>query len=129
MRHKVRNGQNLPHESQNFTKKKIQSNFTYNLSHFSTSLRPQTVFSKYFFCFLLQTPGCLRTCVFGVTNCLIPKRASVQLLQGQMNLDLIIAVQGSRCLASAVGHSRKGEIRTMSSLLLSGVTGEITQLH
>ena len=38
MRHKVRNGQNLPHESPNFTIF-FQSNFTYNLSHFSTSLR------------------------------------------------------------------------------------------
>ena len=27
------------------------------------------------------------------------------------------AVQGSRCLASALGHSRKGEIRTVSILL------------
>ena len=63
----------------------------YNLSHFSTSLRPHylAVFSKHFFCFLLETPGCLQTCVFGVTNYVMPKRASVQLLHGQMILDLL----------------------------------------
>ena len=33
--------------------------------------------------------GCLGTCVFGVTNCVIPKRASVQLLHGPMNLDIL----------------------------------------
>ena len=48
----------------------------------------KTVFSKYFFCFLLQTPGCLVTCVFCVTNCGMPKRALVQLLHGQINLDI-----------------------------------------
>ena len=48
MRHKVRNGQNLPHESPNFTNYFFQSNFSYNLSHFSTSPRPdyQNSFSK-----------------------------------------------------------------------------------
>ena len=40
MRHKVRNGQNLPHESPNFTNYFFQSDFTYNLGHFLTSLRP-----------------------------------------------------------------------------------------
>ena len=40
MRHKVRNGQNLPNESPNFTNYFFQSIFTYNLSHFPTSLRP-----------------------------------------------------------------------------------------
>ena len=39
MRHKVRNGQNLPNESLNFSNYFFQSNFTYNFSHFSTSLR------------------------------------------------------------------------------------------
>ena len=53
MRHKVCNGQNLPHESLNFTNYFFQSDFTYNLRHFSTSLRPhyQNSFSKYFFLF------------------------------------------------------------------------------
>ena len=52
MRHKVRNGQNLPYESPNFTNYYFQSDFTYNLSHFATSLRPyyQNSF-KYFFVF------------------------------------------------------------------------------
>ena len=40
MRHKVCNGQNLPHESLNFTNYFFQSDFTYNLRHFSPSLRP-----------------------------------------------------------------------------------------
>ena len=40
MSHKVRNGQNLPHESPNFTNYFFGSNFTYKLSHVSTSLRP-----------------------------------------------------------------------------------------
>ena len=54
MRHKVRNGQNLSHESPNFTNYFFQSDLTYNLSHFSTSLRPHyqnSFFSKYFFLF------------------------------------------------------------------------------
>ena len=53
-RHKVRNGQNLPHESPNFTNYFFQSNFTYNLSHFSTSLRPDyqnSFFEIFFFVF------------------------------------------------------------------------------
>ena len=49
----------------------------------------KTFFSKYFFVFVLYLiPGCLKTCVFGVTNYVIPKRASVQLLHGPINLDL-----------------------------------------
>ena len=40
LRHKVRNGQNLPHESPIFTNYFLKSNFTYNLSHFSACLRP-----------------------------------------------------------------------------------------
>ena len=51
MRHKVLNGQNLPNESPNFTNNFFQSNFTYNLSHFFTSLRPD--YQNIFFCFLL----------------------------------------------------------------------------
>ena len=46
MCHKVRSGQKLPHASPNFTNYFFQSNFRYNLSHFS-----KTVFSKYFFLF------------------------------------------------------------------------------
>ena len=90
LRRKVRNGQNLPHESLNFTNLKKKSNFTDNFGHFSTSRRPHYQYSFFliFFCFLLQTPGCLVTCVFGVTNCVMPRRASVQLLHGQMNLDV-----------------------------------------
>ena len=38
--HKVRNGQNLLHESPNFTNYFFQSKFRYNLGHVSTSLRP-----------------------------------------------------------------------------------------
>ena len=54
LRHKVRNCQNLPYESPNFTIYFFHSNFTYNLGHFSTSLRPHyqnSFFSKYFFLF------------------------------------------------------------------------------
>ena len=40
LRHKVRNGQNLPHESPNFTTNKFQSDFAYNLDKgcFATSI-------------------------------------------------------------------------------------------
>ena len=47
----MRNGQNLPHECPNLTKYFFLDNFTYNLSHFSTILRPHyqnSFFSKYF---------------------------------------------------------------------------------
>ena len=91
LRHKVRNGQNLPHESPNFTNHFFQSNFKYNLSNFSTSLRPHyqnSFFLNNLFSFVFQAPECVETCVFGVTSCEIPKQASVQLLHGQMNLDL-----------------------------------------
>ena len=40
LRPKVRNGQNIPHESPNFTNYFFQSNFTYNFSNVSTSLTP-----------------------------------------------------------------------------------------
>ena len=40
LRHRVRNGQNLLHESPNFRNYFFLSNFTDNLVHFSTSLRP-----------------------------------------------------------------------------------------
>ena len=40
MRHEVRNGQNLPHESPNFTNFYFQSDFLCNFRHSSTSLRP-----------------------------------------------------------------------------------------
>ena len=40
---------------------------------------------------LLQISECLGTCVFSVTNCVMPKRAFVQLLHGQMKLDLSIS--------------------------------------
>ena len=49
---KVRNGQNLPHESPNFTNYFFQSNFTYNWGNVSTSLRPHyqnSFFLNYFF--------------------------------------------------------------------------------
>jgi hypothetical protein len=97
MRHKVRNGQNLPHESPNFTNYYFQSDFTYNFSHFSTSLRPHyqnSFFLNIFFCFIFLTQGCLKTCAFGVTKCVIPKQASVQLLHGPMNLDLTDSIHG-----------------------------------
>ena len=40
LRHKVRNCQNLPHKSLNFTNYFFKSNFTYNLGHVSPNLRP-----------------------------------------------------------------------------------------
>ena len=46
LRHKVRNGQHLSHESPNFTNYFFQSNFMYNLGHFSTSLIPYYQNSK-----------------------------------------------------------------------------------
>ena len=91
LRHKVRNRKNLPHEILNFRNIFFLSNFMDNLVLPSTSMMPYyqiVFFSKYFFGFLFLTQGCLRTCVFGVTNCVMPKRVSVQLLHGQMNLDL-----------------------------------------
>ena len=57
--HKVRNGQNLPHESPNFREeKKFLSKGTDNLVHFSTSLRPhyQNSFSWIFFFGLTLNP-------------------------------------------------------------------------
>ena len=39
LRHKVPNVQNLPHKSSNFTNNFFLRNFTYNLGHFSTTLR------------------------------------------------------------------------------------------
>ena len=56
MRHKVPNGQNLPHESPYFTNHFFQSNFTHDLSHFATSLRPHyhnSFFLNIFFSILL----------------------------------------------------------------------------
>ena len=47
LRHKVRNGQTLPHASSNFRNKFVLSNFTDNLDHFSTCLRPH--YQKSFF--------------------------------------------------------------------------------
>ena len=49
--HKVRKVQNLPHKSPHFTNYSFCSHFTYNFSHFSTSLRQHyhNSFSKYFF--------------------------------------------------------------------------------
>ena len=67
---KVCHGQNLPHESPNFTKPFFQSNFAYNLGHVSTSVRPH--YKNIFFLFkyiFFSTPGCLKTYVFGVTLC------------------------------------------------------------
>ena len=92
LRHKVRNGQNLPHKIPNFTNNFFLSNFRYNFGHFchkSETTLPKQFFLNIFFCFLLQTPGCLVTCLFGVTNCVMPKRALVQLLHSQMNLDIL----------------------------------------
>ena len=40
LRHKLRNGQNLPHESPNFPNYIFLTNFTYHFGHFSRSLRP-----------------------------------------------------------------------------------------
>ena len=53
MRHKVGNGQNLPHESPNFTKYFYQSDFMYKLSIFRQVWDhiTKTVFSKYYFLF------------------------------------------------------------------------------
>ena len=51
LRPKVRNGQNLPHESLNFSNYFFRSNFTYNFSHISTSLTPdyQNIFFQNIF--------------------------------------------------------------------------------
>ena len=54
LRPKVRNGQNLPHESPNFTNFFFRSNFIYNFSHVFTGLTPhyKTVFFLFFsFCY------------------------------------------------------------------------------
>ena len=83
MRHKVCSGQNLPHESPNFTNYFFQSNFTYNLSQFP-QVSDHITKTVFFYFFSTLTTGCLRTCVFGLTYCVMPKRASVQLLHGQM---------------------------------------------
>ena len=87
LHHKVCNGQNLPHESRNF---KNYSYITFRqLFHKSeTTLFKQFVPKYVFFCVLLYTPECLETCVFGVTNCVMQKRLSVQLLRGQMKFYL-----------------------------------------
>ena len=46
--------------------------------HKSEITLPKQFFPQWlFFCFLLETPGCLETCVFGVTNCSMPKPAMV----------------------------------------------------
>ena len=68
----VRNGQNLPNKSLNFKNFFFLSNFTDNLDHVQVHAS----------CFLLYPPGCLGTCVFGVTNYVMPKRALVQPLHG-----------------------------------------------
>ena len=52
LRHKVRYVQNLPNESLNFKNDVFLSNFTNNLVHFTTSLRPNyqnSFFSMIFF--------------------------------------------------------------------------------
>ena len=90
-RHKVRNGTILPHWSTHFQNNFFLSNFTDNLSHFFTNLRPHnqnSFFLQISFCFLFQAPGYLETCVNGVTNCKTSKRALVPLLPGEMKLDL-----------------------------------------
>ena len=53
--HKVRNGQNLLHESPKFTNNFLSSHFTYNLSHFLTSLKPQYHYSIFLNFFLFST--------------------------------------------------------------------------
>ena len=64
-----------------------------NFGYFSTNVRPQyqnSFVSKYIFLLLFSTLNCkcLGTCVFGIKNCVMPKQASVQLLHGQMKLDI-----------------------------------------
>ena len=67
MRHKVRNGQNLPRESPNFTNNFFQSDFTYNLRHFSTSLRPHyhnSFFLNKCFVFYSKLPMSKHMCIW-----------------------------------------------------------------
>ena len=89
--HKLRNSQNLPTESKSFRNIYFLINFPDNLGHFATHLRPHyqnKFFLPFLFCFLLKAPGFLETCVNCVINCVMPKRASVQSLHGQMKLDV-----------------------------------------
>ena len=60
VRHKVRIGQKIPHESPNFKNYFFLSNFMDNLGHFSRNLRPhyQNIF---FSSSLLYSQGCLGT--------------------------------------------------------------------
>ena len=51
----MRNGQNLLHESQNFTNIFLLSHFTYNLSNFLTSLKPHYQNSFFYNFFLFST--------------------------------------------------------------------------
>ena len=107
LRHKVHNGQNLPHESPNFTNffsKQLYVQFWPFFHKSETKLQKQ-FFLNIFFCFILQTPGCLVTCVFGVTNFVMPKWASVQLLHGQMNLDVYNSAQTQENCARS--HNRE----------------------
>ena len=72
-----------------------------NSKQFCGQFRPffpksETILPKQFFLnifvLLFQTPGCLGTCVFGVTSCVMPTRALVQLLHGQIKLDVREAI-------------------------------------
>ena len=93
LRHKVRNTQNLPHVSANFKYYYFLSNFTHIFLQFFTNLRShyENRFFLYF-SFLTLNPRCLGTCVNCVTNYVKTKRALVQLLHGQMKLDLYIVI-------------------------------------
>ena len=74
LHHKLFNGKNLIHESLNFKSHFFLSSLTDNLGNFSTNPRPH--YQNRFLS------------IFGLTNCVMPKRASVQLLHGQMRLDI-----------------------------------------
>ena len=60
--------------------------------------KSETILSKHFFFiyvfFYSKLQETLGTCVNCVTNCVTPKRASVQLLHGQMKLDLTLHFSG-----------------------------------
>ena len=103
LHHKVRNGQNLPHICQNFRKYFSKSNLRTSLAIFQQvwDHNTKTVCPKTFFVlFSTLSPECLGTCVFGVINCVMAKRASVQLLHCQMKLDVSSLEKGGMTLAS-----------------------------
>ena len=88
--HKVLNNQNLPLESPNyinfFSSYKFYGQF--KPLFYKSEITSQKQFCSKQFFFLLSTSVCQGTCLLGVTNWVMPKQALVQLLHGQMKLDV-----------------------------------------